>query len=80
MSVMSIRIDDNKRKALKIIASIEGKTMGGIVSDLIEDYITENMEKVKGLSEKENLREIMNMSEKSFMEWDNEDDEIYNIL
>ena len=80
MSVMSIRIDNTKRKALKVIASIEGKTMGGIVSELIEDYIKENKEKIKDLSEKENLNEIMKMSEKSFMEWDNEEDEIYNEL
>ena len=80
MIVMSIRIDDNKRKALKVIASIEGKSMGGIVSELIEDYIIQNKEKIKELSEKENLSEIMKMSEKSFMEWDNEEDEIYNEL
>ena len=80
MSVMSIRIDNTKRKALKVIASIEGKSMGGIVSELIEDYIKKNMEKIKGLSEKENLNEIMKMSEKSFMEWDNNEDEIYNEL
>ena len=79
-SIMSIRIDDNKKKALKVIASIEGKTMGGIVSDLIENYIIENKVKIKELSEKENLNEIMTMSEKSFMEWDNEEDEIYNKL
>ena len=80
MSIMSIRIDDNKRKALKVIASIEGKTMGGIVSDLIENYIIENKEKITGLSEKESLNEIMSLSEKSFMEWDNDEDEIYNKL
>ena len=80
MSVMSIRIDNTKRKALKVIASIEGKSMGGIVSELIEDYIKKNKEKIKGLSEKENLNEIMKMSEKSFMEWDNNEDEIYNEL
>jgi len=80
MSVMSIRIDDNKRRALKVIASIEGKSMGGIVSELIEDYIKQNKEKIKQLSEKENLNEVMKMSEKSFMEWDNEEDEIYNEL
>ena len=45
MSVMSIRIDDNKRRALKVIASIEGKSMGGIVSELIEDYIKQNKER-----------------------------------
>ena len=80
MSVMSIRIDDNKRKALKVIASIEGKSMGGIISELIEEYIKNNKEKIKKLSEKENLNEIMKMSEKSFMEWDNDEDEIYNEL
>ncbi|NIR51112.1 hypothetical protein GWO43_21115 [candidate division KSB1 bacterium] len=80
MSVMSIRIDDNKRKALKVIASIEGKSMGAIVSELIEDYIKQNKHKIKELSEKENLNDIMKMSEESFMEWDNEEDEIYNEL
>ena len=80
MSVMSIRIDDNKRKALKVIASIEGRSMGGIVSELIEDYIKQNKEKIKELSKKENMNEIMKMSEKSFMEWNNEEDEIYNEL
>lgn len=80
MSVMSIRIDNTKRKILKVIASIEGKSMGGIVSELIEDYIKKNKEKIKGLSENENLNEIMKMSEKSFMEWDNDEDEIYNAL
>lgn len=80
MSVMSIRIDNTKRKTLKVIASIEGKSMGGIVSELIEDYIKKNKEKIIGLSENENLNEIMKMSEKSFMEWDNDEDEIYNEL
>lgn len=80
MGVMSIRIDDNKRKALKVVASLEGKTMGGIVSELIEEYIRKNKEKIIELSEKENLNEIMKMSEASFMEWDNEEDEIYNDL
>ncbi len=80
MSVMSIRIDDTKRKALKVIASIEGKSMGGIVSELIEEYISTNKEKIAILSEKEDLSQILKMSEKSFMEWDNDEDEIYNEL
>lgn len=80
MSVMSIRIDDNRRKALKVIASIEGKTMGGIVSDLIEGYIEHNKEKIVSLSERENINSLMGLSEKSFMEWDNEEDEIYDSL
>ena len=80
MSVMSIRIDDNTRRALKIIASIEGKSMGGIVSELIEEYLEENRDKLKNLADKESLRDIMKMSESSFSEWDNEEDEIYDRL
>ena len=80
MSVMSVRIDDNKRKTLKIIASIERKTMGGILSELIDDYINKKREKIRQLSENEGLKEIMKMSESSFMEWDNDEDEIYNKL
>jgi len=80
MSVMSIRIDDSKRKVLKVIASLEGKTMGGIVTELIDEYIKRNKEKIIELSEKENLNEIMKLSEASFIEWDNEEDEIYNNL
>ena len=54
--------------------------MGGILSELIDDYINKNKEKMKHLSENEGLKEIMKMSESSFMEWDNDDDEIYNKL
>ena len=80
MGIMSIRIDDNKRKVLKVIASLEGKTMGGIVTELIEDYIYKKKKNILELSKKENLSEVMKMSENSFMEWDNEEDEIYNNL
>ena len=80
MSVMSIRIDDNKRKALKIIASIEGKSMGGIVSELIEEYIKKNREKMAKTSGDMNIANVMKMSEQTFMEWDNEEDEIYDRL
>ena len=55
MSVMSIRIDENKRKVLKIIAAVEGKTMSGIISELIEEYINRNKEKLIDNSDKKNL-------------------------
>ena len=80
MSVMSIRIDDRRRRELKIIASIEGKTMGSIVTELIEDYINANSDKIQGISQKGDLTEFMKMSEASFSEWDNEEDEVYNDL
>jgi predicted transcriptional regulator len=77
MAVMSIRIDDKKRKNLKILASIQGKSMGGIVSDLIDEYIDANKDDLP--STKESMY-MMQMSESSFEEWDNKEDEIYNDL
>ena len=80
MSVMSVRIDDNKRRILKVIASLEGKTMGGVISELIDDYIRKNKKKISLILEKTDLKEIMALSETSFLEWDNDEDEIYNDL
>ena len=80
MSVMSVRIDEKKRRALKVIASLEGKTIGGVISELVDDYISKNKQKISQISEKSDLKEIMTMSENSFLEWDNEEDEIYNDL
>lgn len=80
MSVISIRIDENKRKALKIIAAVEDKTIGGIISELIEEYINRNKEKLIDNPDKKNLNELMKISESSFMEWGNKEDEIYNNL
>jgi len=80
MSVISIRIDDKQHKSLKIIASVEGRTMGGIVSSLIEDYVDENKVKLAGLTDNESLSAIAGLSERSFMEWDNEEDAIYDNL
>lgn len=77
MSVMSIRIPEEKRKQLKAIASLEGKSMSNIVSDLIEEYVTEASER---LQEKGEILEIIKASEGTFSEWDNEEDEVYNDL
>lgn len=77
MSVMSIRIPEEKRKQLKAIASLEGKSMTNIVSDLIEEYVAEAQVR---LQDKEELKEIMKASESSFSEWDNDEDEVYNDL
>jgi len=77
MSVMSVRVDDEKRKKLKAIASLQGKTMSSIVEELIDRYIQEYREEKKEQGE---LDELMKVSEPSFSEWDNEEDEIYNDL
>ena len=70
---MSIRIDDRKRRAIKAIASLEGKTISGVIEELIDGYI-QDKQKLSGTSE------IMKLSELSFMEWNNSEDEIYNDL
>ena len=77
MSVMSIRIDEKRKKALKVIASLEGKGMGEIVSELIDDYVKKNKKKISANPE---LIGLMKLSENSFSDWGNEIDEICNDL
>lgn len=77
MSVMSIRIPEDKRKKLKAIASMEGKSMSTILSDLIDVYVAEATERLK---EKQELAEIMKASESAFDIWENSEDEVYNDL
>lgn len=76
----TIQIDAKKSKALNAIASVEGKTIQRIISELIDKYLEENRNKIKDLSENKNLKETMKISEESFAEWNNVDDEIYNDL
>lgn len=77
MSVMSIRIDDKKKKQLKVIASIQGKTMSSIVENLIDDYISQFYQQDE---QAEELKAIMKVSEPSFEEWDNDEDSVYDNL
>ncbi len=77
MAVMSIRIPEAKRKKLKAIASIEGKSMSLILSELIDEYVAEASERLK---DRQELMELMKASEASFLEWDNDEDEVYNDL
>ena len=80
MGVMTVRIDDKKRKLLKIISSIEGKPMGRIVGELIEEYINKNKEKLLSISNDGEIQDLMKLSEDSFSEWNNIEDEIYDSL
>jgi len=77
MSVMSVRVDDEKRKKLKVIATLEGRTMSGIIEELIDRYVQEYREEKK---EQDELSELMKVSEPTFSEWDNDEDEVYNDL
>ncbi|MFU8812000.1 MAG: hypothetical protein ACNA78_03475 [Balneolaceae bacterium] len=73
---MSIRVDHKKKKKLKTIASIQGKTMSEIVEALIDQYIRDFQQS----DESEELKSIMKVSEPSFEEWDNDEDAIYDTM
>ncbi|CAN2039501.1 CopG family transcriptional regulator [Candidatus Magnetomoraceae bacterium gMMP-15] len=73
---MNITIDDEKITILKTMASVQGKTINRLVEELIKNYLINNIEKI----ERKKLRGIMKLSETSFAEWDNDEDEIYNSL
>lgn len=77
MSVMSIRVDDDKKRKLKAIASIQGKTMSSIIENLIDEYIAEYY---SNNEQNEELKSIMKVSEPSFEEWDNDEDDVYDNL
>ena len=80
MAVMSIRIDEGKRKMLKILSSLEGKTIGAFVEGLIDDYMERNKSKVREQLEKTELGAIMKLSESVFSEWKNEADDVHDDL
>jgi hypothetical protein len=73
MSVMSVRVDDEKRKQLKAIASLQGKTMSSILEELIDMYID-------SFKYDDELMSILKASEPSFNEWDNDEDSVYDNL
>lgn len=80
MAVMSIRVEDEKRKLLKVIASLEEKTISSLVGELIDDYLRKKKKSLKNSLEQEELIAIMKLSESSFAEWDNEEDAVYDSL
>ncbi len=53
MATATVRIPENKRDVLKIIASIEKREMKDILSDLIDEYIKRHQETLDLLSKPE---------------------------
>lgn len=53
MSTATVRIPENKRDVLKIIATIEKREMKEILSELIDEYIERHKETVDLLSKPE---------------------------
>ena len=80
MSVISIRIDDNKRKLLKVIASAEGRSMTSLVCQLLDEYVERKMATLGSYSQNREIQALMKVSEAAFAEWDNEEDRDYDSL
>jgi predicted transcriptional regulator len=78
MPVATIKIDRKKQSRLKSIAMKNGKSLDALVDELLRDFI-KKQEKAKK-SEKRELHAIMKLSERSFSEWDNEEDAVYDRL
>ena len=58
MSTVTVRIPEDKRDTLKIIASVEKKEMKEILSELIDEYIERHRETLDLLSRPEWVKEI----------------------
>ena len=80
MAVMSIRIKDEDRKLLKALASLEGRTMTEVVSELLGEYLTRRTAHMARSGKSAELQALMKLSESCFLEWDNKEDEIYDGL
>ncbi len=80
MSVLSIRIKDNKRKLLKVISALEETTISNLVESWIDDYLEKNRKKYCDELSDSSLIHMMKISEPSFEEWDNPEDDVYNDL
>ncbi len=80
MSVMSIRIDDRKRKRLKAVASLEGRSMSEVVGQLIDEYTERRTKQFAREDASGALQSLMKVSESAFSEWDNAEDAVYDNL
>ena len=80
MSVISIRIDDSKRKLLKVIASAEGRSMTSLVSELLDEYVERKKNLIVDYGENRDVQALMKVSESAFSEWDNDEDAVYDKL
>ena len=80
MAVMSIRIKDQERKLLKALASLEGRTMTEVVSELLGEYVRKRQAQLARSGMSAEVWALMKLSESSFAEWDNKEDDIYDGL
>lgn len=77
---MSIRIKDEERKLLNSLASLEGRTMTEVVSELPGVYLRKRQVQMARSGKSAEVRALMKLSESSFAEWDNQEDNVYDRL
>jgi len=80
MPVMSIRIKEHERKLLKALASLEGRTITDVVSELLGEYVRKRQAQLARSGMSAEVWALMKLSESSFAEWDNKEDDIYDGL
>lgn len=80
MAVMSIRIKDQERKLLKAVASLEGRTMTEVISELVGEYVRKRQMQLNRSDQSAEVRAVMRLSESSFADWDNKEDDVYDSL
>ena len=80
MAVMSIRIKDQERKLLKALASLEGRTMTEVVSELLGEYVRKRQAQLNRSGKSAEVLALMRLSESSFAEWNNKEDDVYDSL
>ncbi len=71
---LTIEIEDVKQKSLEQIAEQKGKRISEFVSEILDDYLRQN------IAESRETNDFMKLSETSFSEWDNEEDAVYDRL
>jgi len=58
MKTATVRIPEDKRDVLKVIASIEKREMKDILADLVDDYVERHMETLDLLSKPDWVKKI----------------------
>lgn len=79
-AVMSIRLNDKKRQQLKLLSTIKQIPMTAIFESLVDQYLNENQEILNQYRISDGEITLMKVSEPSFNECDNPEDEIYDNL
>ncbi len=69
---LTIEMEDVKQKSLEQIAAQKGQRISEFVSEILDDYLRQN------IGESRETNGFMKLSETSFSDWDNEEDAVYD--